>query len=98
MPTGNGRLLVRFKAKPCSCGLDVLLALKDGETAQKEKDLVKATPTSPEPPSIDRIEHIAPSVLYRDSWRYGWAEGYRARMREEPSPSPETLAQIDAGK
>jgi hypothetical protein len=54
----------------------------------KDDELIKATPTSPEPPPIDRIEHTAPSVLYRNSWRHGWAEGYRFALLQS-SEGPE---------
>lgn len=44
------------------------------------QELIDLTPTSPEAPHIDRLEHTAPIELYRNSWRHGWAEGYRAAL------------------
>jgi len=57
-----------------------------------QEELIKATPASPEPPQIDRLEHTPPSVVYRNSWRHGWAEGYRASLLtsapQEPAKEP----------
>lgn len=38
---------------------------------------LKHSPTAPEPPATD-LEHTSPATLHRNSWRHGWADGYRS--------------------
>jgi hypothetical protein len=43
----------------------------------KDEDLIKATPVAPEPPDDPTIFSRSIMTVRRDSWRHGWAEGYR---------------------
>lgn len=52
----------------------------DPKLIELAKELIKVTPVSPEPPLTDRLEEAPPTVVYRDAWREGWAEGYRAAL------------------
>jgi hypothetical protein len=60
-----------------------------------EQEAIKQTPVAPEPPAIDRIEHTPPITLYRNSWRHGWAEGYRAALHARAAQQQVTAEAIE---
>lgn len=55
-----------------------------------EKELIELTPPSPEPPhSLDIYTDTIHDVR-RNSWRHGWAEGYRAALSGQATPGTHT--------